>query len=132
MKFLRKLLDYAELSIYIFFNYLKFYTFYRLFSFKEILNYVKKSSKTRKTSRATLQNIKKINGYISSLLRIKSCMIISIVLFKTLKRKGYKPSLMIGVQKDKKEFKSHAWVKLSEKEFFLSPDEEYKRIMEIT
>ena len=49
-----------------------------------------------------------------------------------LKRKGYKPSLMIGVQKDKREFKSHAWVKLSEKEFFLSPDEEYKRIMEIT
>ena len=132
MKFLKKLLDYVELSIYIFFSYLKFYTFYRLFSFKEILNYVKKSSKTRKTSRATLQNIKKINGYISSLLRIKSCMIISIVLFKTLKRKGYKPSLMIGVQKDKKEFKSHAWVKLSEKEFFLSPDEEYKRIMEIT
>lgn len=132
MKFLRKLLDYVELSVYIFFDYFKFFTFYKLYSFKGILIHVKKSSKVKKTSRVSLQNIKKINVYISSLLRIKSCMIISIVLFKTLKRKGYKPSLMIGVQKDKKEFKSHAWVKLSEKEFFFSPDKEYKKIMEIT
>lgn len=132
MQFLTKLLDYAELSVCIFFDYFKFLTFYKLYSFKEILIYVKKSSKVKKTSRVSLQNIKKINGYISSLLRIKSCMIISIVLFRTLKRKGYKPSLMIGVQKDKKEFKSHAWVKLSEKEFFFSPDEEYKKILEIT
>ncbi len=90
-----------------------------------------KDKKIRVEKKYNLKLLISIFMKLSSVLKIKKCLTLSIALFNFLKFNGYSPSFNIGVRKDKK-FSSHAWIDCESSTFYFDDSIKFNSIHKIT
>ena len=125
-----KIFSYIPITFYIYFYLVKLALVFYLSDFKSMLNETKVITKPIKNNSINPQHLPKILSTISLFLRIKSCLIISVALFKSFKKINEKASLFIGVIYEADKFSSHAWVEHDGKEYFEGKSKNYNRVLE--
>ncbi len=125
-----KIFSYIPITFYIYFYLVKLSLVFYLSDFKSILNETKVIIKPIRNNSINPNHLPKILSTISLFLRIKSCLIISIALFKSFKKINEKASLFIGVIYESDKFSSHAWVEYDGKEYFEGKSENYYKVLE--
>ena len=87
---------------------------FKMYSFKKIATKLSEQKTSKSMKKINILKIIRLNRrVIEYLVLSKNCFIRSFVSFLILKKLGYSSSLNIGII-DGKEFRSHAWLELSD------------------
>ena len=87
-----------------------------ILSFDKYINY-HGSKKKLVNHGLNLNKIITVSSKVCMILKINSCLILSMTQRELLNKRGYKSNLIIGIKNDTGSFESHCWLKVQDKFF---------------